>query len=116
MRIYLCGRMRHAENNDYGESQFVPAAADYRAEGFEVFSPYEEHVRLGKRNRTVAMRADIPELLECDVLVAMPGWRLSRCCRCEVAIAKCTGIEIWYEEDGFEERNRSYPNPLARVA
>jgi hypothetical protein len=95
--------MRNAEAGDYGKSQFVEAAVYYRAEGHEVFSPYEAHEQLGKRSREVAMRYDIPRLLECDVLVAMPGWRDSRCCRAEVSLARCTGIEVWDEDMDFLE-------------
>ncbi len=67
-RIYLCGRMTHAKGKDFGKAQFTKAAADYRAEGFEVFSPYEESVQV-RRNRSDALRFDIQVMLdEIDIL------------------------------------------------
>lgn len=97
-RLYLVGRMNHAENADYGRKQFTEAAARWRAAGYDVFSAYEIHEELGMRSRRIATAYDLPALCHSDVLVALPGWRQSRLCRVEVHLAEALNIEVIDED------------------
>lgn len=49
------------------------------------------------------MRVDIKQLVDCDAVYMLDGWRASRGGRCEYNLAHDLGLQIYMEEDG--ERN-----------
>lgn len=69
-----------------------------QAEGYQVVTPYDASPN---KNASYAehMGKDIQTLLECDVVLMMPGWEQSKGCQCEKATAEIYGKEIIYYAD-----------------
>lgn len=44
------------------------------------------------------MRANIHALLQCDFAVALPGWERSASARCELHVARATGLQVFDNE------------------
>jgi len=89
LRIYLAGPMRGIEDNN--GPAFVEAAAALRAQGHEVWSPYEHDEKLlvddfSSVKRQVFTR-DLVALLEQDAIVLLDGWNRSHgaCLECHTA-------------------------------
>jgi hypothetical protein len=90
------------ENNNREAFEFY--AALLREQGFRVFNPLE------KESQTEAEPNDEKFLrkmffddckficLESDVVALMPGWKRSRGCRAEKALAQAIGIPILFLE------------------
>ena len=113
MRIYLAGPMSGIANFNY--PAFHKAAAELRAQGFEVFSPAEADIeRHGADisngnasgcvkqaatehgfNRREAMAIDLAWICrEADGIALLPGWRHSSGARAEKAVAEALGLYV----------------------
>lgn len=68
------------------------------AKAYTVVTPYDASPN---KNASYAehMGKDIQTLLECDVVLMMPGWEKSKGCQCEKATAEIYGKEIIYYAD-----------------
>lgn len=72
---------------------------DYlRAQGYQIITPYDASPN-ANASYAEHMGKDIQALLECDVVLMMPGWEDCRGCQCEKATAEIYGKEIVYYAD-----------------
>lgn len=69
-----------------------------RKEGYQVVTPYDASPN-ANASYAEHMGKDIQALLECDVVLMMPGWEQSQGCQCEKATAEIYGKEIIYYVD-----------------
>ena len=84
-RLYLAGPMSGIPQHNY--PLFNRVAKMLREQGHEVFNPAENQDDGARRSRAYYMRLDIPALLACDALVALPDWEGSRGANLEMWIA-----------------------------
>lgn len=99
--VYIAGPMRDRE--EYNFPAFHAAAKDLRSRGFCVLSPAEHDEENGFNSKTSpiealdledSMRWDIKAVLQAEAVVVLPGWRSSRGCAVEVAVAEAVGTEV----------------------
>ena len=84
-RLYLAGPMSGYAEHNFPE--FNRVAALLRAEGYEVFNPAENTDGGVRRPRSFYMRRDIPALMDCAAIAALPNWQQSRGACLEMWIA-----------------------------
>lgn len=91
MKIYVAGPMTGLPDLNF--PAFHAAAAHLRAQGHTVINPAEINP-----DTTAAwedcMRRDIAELVTCDGIHLLPGWRVSRGARLEHHIATSLGLMV----------------------
>lgn len=113
MRIYLAGPMTGLPRWNY--DAFEEATARLRAAGHAVTSPHEMELADGfdpdapvaqytKENLHRAMRRDIQAVLQCEAVVLLDGWHLSRGAKLETDVAQAIGTPC-YIFDRFLERS-----------
>lgn len=108
MRIYIAGPMRGIPL--YNFPAFDAAAAKLWSEGHEVVSPADMDRESGLHPETLpadfdwndvpsgfsakaAFRRDMDELLRCDAIALLPGWRESYGATVEADVAKLVGLQ-----------------------
>lgn len=92
MRVYLSGPMTGLTDLNY--PAFHEAARLLRFVGLDVINPAESHGGRRDLPRKVYLKWDIAELMECDGVVALPGWQDSEGCGCEWRVAKALDIPL----------------------
>lgn len=90
-RIYIAGPMTGLPELNF--PAFHAAAATLRGFGFEVVNPAEINVHQDGRWED-CMRADIRELVTCDAVALLPGWKQSRGAQLEHHIAQALGMVV----------------------
>lgn len=90
-RVYLAGPMTGIEQLNF--PVFHGVAGKLRALGYDVINPAEINVD-PNTGWQACMRADIPQLLTCDAIALLPGWRASRGATLEHHIATELGMAI----------------------
>lgn len=91
--IYLAGPMTGLPEFNY--PLFNEVAAQLRGQGCEVRNPAESDDGSSGKSWEFYMRLALRQLLECDSMVLLPGWRQSRGARIEHNIACELGMDIW---------------------
>lgn len=91
-KLYLSGPMTGLPEFNY--PAFRQAAKTLREKDFDVFDPSEMFGGDPTRERFEYMREDIKALLECDLVVLLPGWENSEGAKLEVEVAKQCNIPI----------------------
>lgn len=103
MKFYIAGPM--SGHKDFNFPAFDAAAASLRSEGHEVVNPADLSRESFKRDSGRVrpwheyMRADIKQLVECDAIWLLRGWRESKGARLERHIASELGLVMGYEEE-----------------
>lgn len=109
-RIYLCGPM--TSRPDWNRAGFAFVAKKLAAEGETVINPHDLHPEpppwtpaAGKAPGFGALwaaylREDIGQLVRCEEVIALPGWRESPGARLEVSIAHLLDIPVSTWPDG----------------
>jgi hypothetical protein len=95
-RVYIAGPMTGLP--DFNHPAFHAAAARLRSLQFEVVSPAELHINLGK-DWLFYVRAGIAALTTCDSIYMLEGWDKSRGAQLEWDIASRLGLSIYYTGD-----------------
>lgn len=98
MRLYLSGPMTGIENYNY--PALNAAAANLRAQGFHVQNPAENPAR---DTWEEYMRMAIRQMLICDAVVVLAGWKNSKGATEEVRVAGVVGMDV-YSLNGKELR------------
>ena len=89
-RAYIAGPMTGIENFNY--PLFLAVGEEIRSYGYEVSNPAErEDTSLPWEKH---MRLDIRKLMDCDVLVLLPGWGKSKGATLERTIAVNLGMPV----------------------
>jgi hypothetical protein len=91
MRIYIAGPMTGLPLLNF--PAFHAEAARLRALGHDAVNPAEINADPAK-GWAACMRDDIRELVTCDAIQLLPGWRCSRGATLEHHIAVALGLEI----------------------
>lgn len=97
---------------DFNYPTFESAAAYLRSKGLDVVSPHELHDGNMGHGYAYYLRRDLRALLDCDVLVQLPGWRESRgaVVEYEVAQALCMLVmDMQRTDDGVAQPDREDP-------
>jgi hypothetical protein len=105
-RIYLCGPITGLPLDN--RPAFDKAVADVTIkfketyQQVEVINPHvtcadivRQHKGTPKHLWEKCMKADITEMLKCDMVVLLPGWQNSRGATLERTIAMNLGIPVW---------------------
>ena len=95
-KIYLSGKM--TGEPEYNHPLFNRKAKELRALGFEVFNPAENDGGTTDKKRSFYLREDIRELLDCDTVMVLAGWRKSKGALLEVNIARELELQIITED------------------
>lgn len=90
MKIYLAGKI--TDNPNYKE-QFSNKQKELEAQGHIVINPvkpegfnYKDYIDMG-----------LCELMHCEAIYMLDGWKLSKGAKLECAYAVTVGIKIYYE-------------------
>lgn len=95
LRIYIAGPMTGYPNWNF--PAFDAAAKQIREAGFEAASPAElfDHT---DRPWLFYMRAALTQMLTCDAVFALRGWRASRGAAIEIELARQLGLAVLEQE------------------
>lgn len=93
MKVYISGKI--TGDADY-KKKFANAEEMARAVGFEVFNPAT--VQDEGKPWEWYMKRDIKELMDCDAILLLKGWKESRGARLEAYIASQLKIKIYEEK------------------
>lgn len=104
LRLYIAGPM--TGHKDLNFPAFHAAAAKVRALGHEAINPAEVNPD-PEMKWADAMKADIPQLLTCDGLVALPGWTTSKGAKLEMHIAVQLGMKVFSAQEFLEDGGRA---------
>jgi hypothetical protein len=91
VRLYLAGPI--SSNLGGYKAQFAQAAEKLRAEGWTVINPAENPPQ---PTWAAYMRVSIGQLVMCDEIALMQGWRKSRGARVERFVARVLGMPVVY--------------------
>lgn len=94
MRIYICGPCTGLPDNNY--PAFHAMAAELRAAGFEVENP-AENPPPACGTWAGWMRLGIAQLVRCDAILLLEGYRNSRGAIVELGIAQELGLRVFYD-------------------
>lgn len=86
MRVYISGPMTGLKDYNYPAFNFM--AKQLREDGHSVCNPAEFFNGEADRTRSEYIRESVVQLLECDMVVTLPGWELSEGASLEVQIAR----------------------------
>lgn len=94
-RIYISGAIAH---HDFDERvRAFQCAAEYiKAQGGTPVNPFDNGVPVNAGWRE-HMKADIHALTECDGILMLRGWELSKGAKIEFDVATSCGLEVWYQ-------------------
>lgn len=95
-RIYIAGPM--AGLPDLNFPAFHAEAKRLSTLGHDVVNPAEINAD-PPGGWSACMRADIAQLVTCDALALLPGWRLSRGATLEHHIASALGMQVFEAAD-----------------
>lgn len=90
VRVYVAGPMTGIKNFNY--PAFHAEAKRLRALGFHVENPAENPVQTGW---VQYMRAAVPQMVGCDWVVLLPGWKSSRGASIERHLALDLGMPVF---------------------
>ena len=90
MKVYIAGPMTGYE--DFNYPAFHAAAAELRAQGYEVLNPAEHFEGRQDLPYQTYMRGAITALLEAEAIYTLPGWTSSKGAKMEMLIAERLGL------------------------
>ncbi len=125
-RIYIAGPM--SGHDDYNFPAFHAAEDELRARGFDPQNPAKNFGGRTDLPYEFYIRGAIDMVSACDAIYLLDGWRGSKGAEMEAAIARCLGLEFYYQTPGNAqslldevrritntsdgERNKDYGHPL----
>jgi len=106
MRVYISGPMTGIPGHN--RRAFNKAAKRLRKVGYKVINPAEMDHNLKKPLPWVqCLRRDIAQVVKCDGIALLPGWKDSRGAHLEVYIAKKLDMEV-HSVAHFVENKKEY--------
>lgn len=91
-KVYISGPMTGYEAKNF--PAFINAALHLRREGHRVVNPAELDVIESCDSWEECLRRDIREMMKCNSVATLPGWKKSRGALLEVHIAKSLGWPV----------------------
>lgn len=97
MKCYISGPITGQPNGN--KEAFEQGAICALAKGYQPINPHNNG--LDKDSPWIEhMRADIKSMMDCDVIMLLPGWRKSKGARIEAMIAQALGFDrVQFEQD-----------------
>ena len=103
---YIAGPSLTADEGAFNFEAFDDEALRLRSRGYVVISPVDlcrahgidadgPTSQLSPEATAMFARTDIQALMQADFVVALPGWARSRAARCEVAVARSIGLQVF---------------------
>ena len=92
MITYIAGPMTGIPEFNY--PAFNAVAAELRAKGIDVRNPAENDGGGADKSWDFYIRLALKQLLECDEILMLPGWRNSRGARLEWTVATALDMRI----------------------
>jgi len=92
MTVYISGPV--SGRPDFNRPAFARAANRLRAWGHDPVLPFETSPYHPDKAWLDYMLDDIPAMLKCEAVAALPGWITSRGARIEVLLAWALGIKV----------------------
>jgi len=88
-KVFICGPMTGIKDNN--TPNFNAVATTYRNKGHEVINPadngpYDEH--------SDYLKVSLRQVMECEMIVLLPGWEDSKGAKVEWAVAEVCGLEV----------------------
>jgi hypothetical protein len=99
-RVYISGPMTGMPNLNY--EAFHKKADVLRKEGFAVANPAEHFKGRQDLERETYLREDVKQLVECDYITFLEGWKSSKGAVLEYLISLECGIEVLEKEEHCE--------------
>ena len=95
--IYIAGPMSGKVDHNY--PAFHAAAKFLREKGWTVFSPAEINADAIEVDRpwSCCMRKDLAELVKCEVIFMLSGWKESKGATLELHVAERLGMTVIFE-------------------
>jgi len=95
--IYIAGPMSGVVDHNY--PAFHAAASFLREKGWTVFSPAEINADAIETGRPWAccMRKDLAELVKCEAIFMLSGWKESKGATLELHVAERLGMTVIFE-------------------
>ena len=91
-KVYISGAIEHLDIDE--RKKAFKVAEDYmRCIGFEPINPFNNGIDVNANWRE-HMRVDIKNLLDCDYILMLKGWELSKGCKLEIDVATSCGIKV----------------------
>lgn len=111
MKLYIAGPMTGLP--DWNYPAFFEAEAQLRALGHQVFNPATNDAdtlelaldaagspERPKHSWAYYLKRDLPQVMDVDALVMLPGWQNSKGARLEVNVATALGLPLYILRDG----------------
>ena len=95
VKVYISGPIAHYDLQERKQA-FLMAKERLESQGYDPVNPFDNGVPDDAHWRD-HMRADIAMLLECDAILMLPGWELSKGCKLELDVASSCGIAVIIE-------------------
>lgn len=92
LTIYASGPMSGYKDKNF--PAFMKASIKLRAKGHRVINPAELNIEEPEPTWERCLRRDIREMMKCNAIATLPGWKKSRGALLEVHIAKSLGWPI----------------------
>lgn len=99
MKFYLAGPM--TGKPDYNYQLFTDVCAELRKRELEILSPHEIKYpeldgKIGSLPYFEYVKGGLKLLLECDAIMLMTGWELSKGCLNEFYVAKSCDMQVFF--------------------
>ena len=91
-KVYISGAIEHLDIEERKKA-FKVAEDNMRCCGFEPINPFNNGVDVNADWRE-HMKVDIKNLLDCDYILMLKGWELSKGCKLEFDVATSCGIKV----------------------
>ena len=91
-KVYISGAIEHLDLEERKKA-FKDAELYLTKVGYEPVNPFNNGVSIEASWRE-HMKVDIKNLLDCDYILMLKGWELSKGCKLEFDVATSCGIKI----------------------
>ena len=91
-KVYISGAIEHLEIEGRKKA-FKEAERILLSDGYEPINPFNNGVNVDADWRE-HMKVDIKNLLDCDYILMLEGWELSKGCKLEFDVATSCGIKV----------------------
>ena len=91
-KVYISGAIEHLDLEERKKA-FKEAELCLRSNLYEPISPFNNGVDVNANWRE-HLKVDIKNLLDCDYILMLKGWELSKGCKLEFDVATSCGIKV----------------------
>ncbi len=92
-KVYISGAIEHLDLEERKKA-FQEAERILSSNGYEPINPFNNGVDVNADWRE-HMKVDIKNLLDCDYILMLKGWELSKGCKLEFDVATSCGIKVF---------------------